>query len=594
MLRVWFATTACTAVPLALASGQPLPFPNWALWVTGLSVLSLVSLFAASGTQQNARALARALAARASSSDADEPRVMRTSPWHVPGARALAGAGALFLALAALYGSVAFELLRGALWQTLPIWTTAIPAVALSVAATALGRRRERDTPNAAVERIAPTLRVPVSDAARSGTAASEQTFDHSGRTPSMVGTPAGLASRAPGKPATARPSFDVDDVLPTPPKATPAVSPTAVSPTAASPARAVTPKTATRPASLGEAIGALFPDGAALIPALVTPVAPRSNSKRELATPTGQHLEARLGRHSGVQELKKQALTDPRRTRREADRTLGVEVRAPASNPSATEEQERDTERPPSRQTDRAATPEFREADIPTTPAPAQAEGDLPIPRAEGDEYLVRIPRSPKAPTFDAALLGDAPRSPERREPGPENFRPTQPATPSAGHSELRAATDEALERPTRPAASAAVAEAEARGVSADERKPEDVLVEPAEDASVAGDREAAAKSSDAAADSEPERLPDDLSLEQRPAELDRPFTETLSLDAAPFDSSLPPTPVDSEIRWVDVSNPHQPGSKEHEPLSKAAGDDASESEQDPWTSDSRQRARS
>lgn len=553
VFRIWLAGMACTALPLALSGAPALPFPAWALWAVALALMAAVTLFAASSTRRNARHLARALDTDGTVLPAG---TTQGEAWRNPSVRTLGYASVLFLALATVYTTISAVLVAQVNWPAAQAWLPALAAALCVTLGALLGWSPRPIEPEPAKEparsnaddRALPTLRTPVSDTPPAGTRASAP--------------PSGLALRAPTKPLLSRPPFPfLDAGMLTLGAATPAGERSALEPRTL------------RAGSLGEAIGALFPDGATLLPALLTPVAPRSRpSARPSPTATAPTTEARAA--SRPPEQRKQSLTEPKRTSRNHDRASDVRSSpwaSPPPPPSA--DQERDTERPPSRRSELASAPVGRASQFPTTPAPAEAAGNEASALDEQD-YPIHIPRSPKAPTFE--IPGALP-APERREAGPDNFRPTLPAIPSARAAALASPSAEFVERPTRPADTALTPdeppsleqfEVVARTPAVPPPPPDDLAE--LEQFGPADDQLAADAVSDGTARA-------------------TSSAETTAPPLREFDSSQPPTPVESEIRWMEVSErtPESSG-LDREPTSEVVPNDALGDLEEPTSPDS------
>jgi hypothetical protein len=550
VFRIWLAGMACTALPLALSGTPALPFPPWSLWAVALALMAVVTLFAASSTRRNARHLAHAL-------DTDgavlPARATEGGAWRNPSVRTLGYASVLFLALATVYTTISAVLVAQVNWPAAQAWLPAVAGALCVTLGALLGWSPQQIEPEPAKELARsnddgaqPTLRTPVSDAAPAGTHASAP--------------PSGLALRAPTKPLLSRPAFPHAAML------------TLGAATPAGERSALEPRTL-RAGSLGEAIGALFPDGATLLPALLTPIAPRSRpSARPLPTAIAPATEARAA--SRPPEQRKQSLTEPKRIVRHHDHASDSRSSpwaSPPPPPSA--EQERDTERPPSRRSVLPSAPVGRESQFPTTPAPAEALANEASALDEQD-YPVHIPRSPKAPTFE--IPGALP-APERREAGPDNFRPTLPAIPSARAAALASPSAEFVERPTRPADAVLAAdeppsreqfEVVARTPAVPPPPPDDSAE--LEEFGPAEDPPATGRASDG------------------PAQTTSP-AETTAPPLREFDSSQPPTPVESEIRWVEVGE-RTPASSafDREPTSEVVPNDQSGDLDEPTAPDS------
>jgi hypothetical protein len=288
------------------------------------------------------------------------------------------------------------------------------------------------------------------------------------------------------------------------------------------------------------EALGALFPNGAKLIPEISTPITPASRARRT----------------SGVQELRKQSLTEPKRLRSSraepsrVSRLSQLEAESPPAT-SAIDSGDRDTERPPARRTDRAGSPAFNEPDVPTTPAPAEAlrsEGTA----AESD-YPIEIPRSPKAPTFGSAspAVGASLAAPSFE----QNFVPTRPAGPS---NEADPNFEELAARPTfRPGAAD---EPAADSLLRTTAPPPEPGLDPGAPIAKPDERGPASHWRGSAPDVADEPTVADLDLaDLRSAEVDDPSQSSAHVAASELAGATantipPPVHGESDIRWVDA----------------------------------------
>jgi hypothetical protein len=427
VVRVWAATAACTALPLALVRGDSTPFTPALMWGFGLGILALVSGFAALSTGQNAHALEEAKAARGE--QGVDPTV---NPWRGASVGTLRNASWLFRAMTAAYGAAACVVLARASGTDLSSWVLVALAVPWFVAlALGLGTPATSSAASPTLERhtnSALSLRASFADA-DNPFEPEPITQTRSPASPTVAAMPKEPQRRSTTNPApshgrSARPSLQFEQTF-----------------ESTVPAPALNSGTgARRPSSLREALGSVFPEGVALRPDLVSAVP-------EVA----RHKPAAERHDSGVQELRKQSLTEPKRRRstlQEEQARLSQIATEPPPSTVVIDSSERDTERPPSRRTDRADIPIFQESDIPTTPAPASVrEATPPDGPASGMlAFELKIPKSPKAPTFgrsDRAMGGPDPE---------QSFRPTRRAGPFVERGPSDALAD-ALSRPTRPA---------------------------------------------------------------------------------------------------------------------------------------------
>jgi hypothetical protein len=212
--------------------------------------------------------------------------------------------------------------------------------------------------------------------------------------------------------------------------------------------------------------------------------------------------------------------------------------------------------------------------------------------------------------------LASDAPADRDRQEAGPEHFRPTQPAVPSARGVAQTAPDSAAVTMPTLPAGSPAtpldevepefgneaVVAAEAGTAQADDLpfERDDAERDHAERDHAERDRSAPPRSQFEVAYAE--GAPGYVgSGDEEDTDARRAHAETSS-PAAPFESSLPPTPVDSEIRWVEVKARRRPASDTLErqlldaldvdERSPAPSDAASASDEEPVPASARKQA--